>query len=284
MRVEDLDGPRVRRGMEARILDELSWLGLDWDEVRTSAGRAGPTASRSASRATPPGSSGSAPMAARTHVLLARGDRRREPGAARSVRRRPPLPGDLPRPVRRRARGPRAARPAAAWRFRAEPVPSPSTTACTARRRRRRTPPWATSSSRARRRGLLPARGRGGRRGHAGRRTSCAATIFSPPRRASSCSTARSGSRRRGSRTSRSCRRGRRAAREAARRALARRAARARRRAGGRGRAPRRAVRPRRPGAALPPAELVQGFSLWRVPRGPVTLAAARVAALLGES
>jgi glutamyl-tRNA synthetase len=32
MRVEDLDGPRVRPGAEGRILDELRWLGLDWDE------------------------------------------------------------------------------------------------------------------------------------------------------------------------------------------------------------------------------------------------------------
>jgi glutamyl-tRNA synthetase len=31
MRVEDLDGPRVRPGLEARILDELAWLGLPWD-------------------------------------------------------------------------------------------------------------------------------------------------------------------------------------------------------------------------------------------------------------
>jgi len=32
MRVEDLDGPRVRPGLEGRILDELRWLGVDWDE------------------------------------------------------------------------------------------------------------------------------------------------------------------------------------------------------------------------------------------------------------
>ena len=32
MRVEDLDGPRVRPGLERRILEELAWLGLDWDE------------------------------------------------------------------------------------------------------------------------------------------------------------------------------------------------------------------------------------------------------------
>jgi glutamyl-tRNA synthetase len=32
MRVEDLDGPRVKPGLEARILGELRWLGIDWDE------------------------------------------------------------------------------------------------------------------------------------------------------------------------------------------------------------------------------------------------------------
>jgi glutamyl-tRNA synthetase len=32
MRVEDLDGPRTVKGAEARILEDLRWLGLDWDE------------------------------------------------------------------------------------------------------------------------------------------------------------------------------------------------------------------------------------------------------------
>lgn len=32
LRVEDLDPPRVVRGSEARILEDLQWLGLDWDE------------------------------------------------------------------------------------------------------------------------------------------------------------------------------------------------------------------------------------------------------------
>jgi glutamyl-tRNA synthetase len=32
MRVEDLDGPRVRPGLELAILAELRWLGLSWDE------------------------------------------------------------------------------------------------------------------------------------------------------------------------------------------------------------------------------------------------------------
>ena len=42
MRVEDLDGPRVRPGMEGRILSELRWLGLDWDEGPDVGGPAGP--------------------------------------------------------------------------------------------------------------------------------------------------------------------------------------------------------------------------------------------------
>jgi glutamyl-tRNA synthetase len=32
LRVEDIDGPRVVAGMEARQVDDLRWLGLDWDE------------------------------------------------------------------------------------------------------------------------------------------------------------------------------------------------------------------------------------------------------------
>jgi glutamyl-tRNA synthetase len=42
LRVEDLDGPRVRPGLEARILAELRWLGLDWDEGPDVGGPLGP--------------------------------------------------------------------------------------------------------------------------------------------------------------------------------------------------------------------------------------------------
>jgi glutamyl-tRNA synthetase len=42
LRVEDLDAPRVRPGLESRILAELRWLGLDWDEGPDLGGRAGP--------------------------------------------------------------------------------------------------------------------------------------------------------------------------------------------------------------------------------------------------
>jgi glutamyl-tRNA synthetase len=42
MRVEDLDGPRVKPGLEARILAELRWLGLTWDEGPDLGGPVGP--------------------------------------------------------------------------------------------------------------------------------------------------------------------------------------------------------------------------------------------------
>ncbi len=42
LRIEDLDGPRVRPGLEARILSELRWLGLDWDEGPDVGGASGP--------------------------------------------------------------------------------------------------------------------------------------------------------------------------------------------------------------------------------------------------
>jgi glutamyl-tRNA synthetase len=42
MRVEDLDRPRVRPGLEPRLLDELRWLGLGWDEGPDLGGRHGP--------------------------------------------------------------------------------------------------------------------------------------------------------------------------------------------------------------------------------------------------
>jgi glutamyl-tRNA synthetase len=42
LRVEDIDTPRVRAGIEARQLDDLKWLGLDWDEGPDRAGPFGP--------------------------------------------------------------------------------------------------------------------------------------------------------------------------------------------------------------------------------------------------
>ncbi len=42
LRMEDLDRPRVRKGSAAQILDDLDWLGLDWDEGPGVGGEAGP--------------------------------------------------------------------------------------------------------------------------------------------------------------------------------------------------------------------------------------------------
>src|SRR6188472_1519604 len=35
LRIEDLDGPRVKRGADAAAMDDLRWLGVDWDEGPT---------------------------------------------------------------------------------------------------------------------------------------------------------------------------------------------------------------------------------------------------------
>src|SRR5215471_20091601 len=32
LRIEDLDGPRIKAGAAAQLIDDLQWLGLDWDE------------------------------------------------------------------------------------------------------------------------------------------------------------------------------------------------------------------------------------------------------------
>src|SRR4051812_39560705 len=32
LRIEDLDGPRIKRGADRGLIEDLAWLGLDWDE------------------------------------------------------------------------------------------------------------------------------------------------------------------------------------------------------------------------------------------------------------
>jgi glutamyl-tRNA synthetase len=32
LRIEDLDGPRIKRGADKQAIDDLKWLGIDWDE------------------------------------------------------------------------------------------------------------------------------------------------------------------------------------------------------------------------------------------------------------
>jgi glutamyl-tRNA synthetase len=35
LRIEDLDGPRVKRGADAQAIEDLRWLGIDWDDGPT---------------------------------------------------------------------------------------------------------------------------------------------------------------------------------------------------------------------------------------------------------
>src|SRR5438105_3098770 len=32
LRIEDLDGPRIKRGADLQAIEDLKWLGLDWDD------------------------------------------------------------------------------------------------------------------------------------------------------------------------------------------------------------------------------------------------------------
>src|SRR4029450_12485727 len=32
LRIEDLDGPRIKKGADAQAIEDLRWLGIDWDE------------------------------------------------------------------------------------------------------------------------------------------------------------------------------------------------------------------------------------------------------------
>ena len=42
LRIEDIDTPRIVPGSEARLMEDLRWLGLDWDEGPDKGGPAGP--------------------------------------------------------------------------------------------------------------------------------------------------------------------------------------------------------------------------------------------------
>src|ERR1051325_9398163 len=32
LRIEDLDGPRIKRGADQEVIDDLQWLGFSWDQ------------------------------------------------------------------------------------------------------------------------------------------------------------------------------------------------------------------------------------------------------------
>jgi glutamyl-tRNA synthetase len=120
LRLEDLDGPRVRAGAAQRILDDLSWLGLDWDEGYDTGGPHAPYA-QSARRALYDAAFGRLHAAGAVYPCFCS---RKDIQAAASA---PQAPGDeLPYPGTCReldaaecAR--RLAAAAAAWRFRVPP-------------------------------------------------------------------------------------------------------------------------------------------------------------------
>ena len=122
MRVEDLDGPRVQPGLEARILDELRWLGLDWDEGPDKGGPLGPyrQSGRSGRYAAALDRLRAAGLAypcfcSRAEIAQAS----QAPHASDEGPRYPGTCRDLPA----RERAARAARRPPAWRFRAQEGP-----------------------------------------------------------------------------------------------------------------------------------------------------------------
>ena len=32
LRIEDIDGPRIKRGADRGVIEDLEWLGVEWDE------------------------------------------------------------------------------------------------------------------------------------------------------------------------------------------------------------------------------------------------------------
>jgi glutamyl-tRNA synthetase len=121
LRVEDLDGPRVRAGLEPRILAELRWLGLDWDEGPDAGGphppyrqsERGPLYAAALERLRDAGLvypcfCSRAEIAAATHAPHGPSDEGpRYPGTCRDLTER--------------ERSARAARRPPAWRFRVDP-------------------------------------------------------------------------------------------------------------------------------------------------------------------
>jgi glutamyl-tRNA synthetase len=128
MRVEDLDRNRVRPGLAEQILEDLQWLGLDWDEGPDQGGPHSPYEQwarldryaaafarlRKAGR-TYPCFCSRKDVAAAASAPQAPGDEVRYPGTCRDL--------DVEEGERRIAEGARHA-----WRFRVDPGPPPAFT------------------------------------------------------------------------------------------------------------------------------------------------------------
>jgi glutamyl-tRNA synthetase len=122
MRVEDLDGPRVRPGLETRILEELRWLGLDWEEGPDLGGPLGPyrQSERGARYAAALGRLRASDQA--YPCFCSRAEIAQASQAPHASDEGPRYPGTC-RDLAEGERAARAARRPPAWRFRVPPVP-----------------------------------------------------------------------------------------------------------------------------------------------------------------
>ncbi len=108
--MEDLDPPRVVPGSAARILDDLTWLGLAWDE---GPGVGGPYGDYSQSRRSEKYSAAIADLEARGHVYpctCTRAEISRAASAPHAGEEGPRYPGTCRDPSRRRAGRPASLR------------------------------------------------------------------------------------------------------------------------------------------------------------------------------
>ena len=205
LRIDDLDGPRLKAGADRQAIDDLAWLGLDWDEGPVPPVGGPPRPRGGAGTA----AGGRRDLPVRLHAGGGRAGRQRP--ARRRRRSRPPprrRVGDLPPapaaigsptpPARlpRRAGCRRGGSACPTW-------PSRGTTPSPARSHaaRRSSPATSSSPRTTRRPGKTSARRRTNWRRSSttsppASPASCAATTCSTARRGSSCSTPPSARRR----------------------------------------------------------------------------------------
>ena len=168
MRVEDIDTPRVRAGVEARQLDDLRYLGLDWDEGPDVGGRTHLIDSPKGWRCTTGRSPTWPSRGVSLTTAIVRARRSRAWRALRTPAKRATLPGHLSRSRHGRASveaGSRGEAQGSAARVTFEDrLQGRAREKCRIQRRGFRAEAW-------RRRVRLPARGRGRRSRHGSHRS-----------------------------------------------------------------------------------------------------------------
>ena len=121
VRIEDTDAARSEERFERAILDDLAWLGLDWDEGPDRGGPYGPYRQAERVATLPRAADALAAGGSRLPLLLQPGAPRR--AARRSPRRRPPAALRRPLPAARAGRRASAVWPPASRPPCASPCP-----------------------------------------------------------------------------------------------------------------------------------------------------------------